>query len=130
MVIFKKEVLEDIIKHAKEVFPIEACGYIGGIDNKFLVNFRMKNIDNKPDYFSFDVNEQFQVLKKTRSMGLKILGVYHSHPYSEAVMSSEDIRLAYDESIYYILFSLLNGIDVKVYKVKDGKTSLVEFILE
>lgn len=118
----KKSIYYEIIKHAKEDFPIEACGYFAGKDGEITEVFRMKNVDNSPEHFSFDPEEQFKVYKMSRKLGLKVLGVYHSHPYTPARMSEEDIKLAYDETLIYAIVSLANKEPViKLFKVINGK---------
>ena len=120
MLLINKDVYDEIIAHAKADFPIEACGYLAGNDNTISHSFRLKNIDNSPEHFSFDPEEQFATYKKARNLGLKIIGVYHSHPYTPARMSEEDIKLAYDESLYYAIVSLAEKKPVlKIFKVND-----------
>lgn len=124
----KKSVYDEIVKHAKEAFPVEACGYFAGKDGEITEVFRMKNVDNSSEHFSFDPEEQFKIYKKVRNMGLKILGVYHSHPYTPARMSEEDIKLAYDETISYAIVSLANKEPVmKIFKVINGKPDEIEY---
>jgi proteasome lid subunit RPN8/RPN11 len=65
----------------------------------------MTNVDHSPEHFSFDPKEQFQAVKRARSLGLELVGVYHSHPATPARMSNEDIRLANDVSLRYLIYS-------------------------
>ncbi len=99
----KKFIIDEIKEHGLKDAPIEACGYLAGIkrDNIILKSIKMKNVDNSPEHFSFDVKEQFAVMKNLRNEGLEILGVYHTHPITAARMSEEDIRLANDINLIY-----------------------------
>ena len=53
-----------------------------------------------------DPKEQFAAIKDMRGLGLKLRGVYHSHPATSARPSAEDIRLAHDPDIMYVIVSL------------------------
>lgn len=121
MIRVRKEVLEHLIAHARKELPIEACGYLAGSNGTVTVHYEMRNIDNSPEHFSFDVQEQFAVMKDVRSKGLTILAVYHSHPATPARPSPEDIKLAADPDISYMIVSLAGGNDeIKSYKIRNG----------
>ena len=49
----------------------------------------------------------------------RIVGVYHSHPASPARLSQEDVRLANDPQLYYVIISLLNPVEpvLKAFRV-------------
>ena len=82
----------------------------------------MTNVDNSPEHFSFSPDEQFEVLKNARGRGLRILASYHSHPASPARPSKEDIRLAYDPKLIYVIISLAGGAtDVKAFRITGGR---------
>ncbi len=123
----KKEVLADIIKEARNAAPIEACGYLGGVDSQITTIYPLTNIDKSEEHFSFDPKEQFATVKSSREKGEKILAVYHSHPASPARPSVEDIKLAYDPNIFYIIASLNNNEEVvKGFWIKNGEVSIEE----
>lgn len=54
-----------------------------------------------------DPKEQFAAVKDIRSKGRELLGNFHSHPESPSRPSEEDIRLAYDSKIHYLILSLM-----------------------
>ena len=57
----------------------------------------------------------------SREMGIDLIAVYHSHPKSPARMSKEDIKLAYDPNVSYVIVSLMNNSeDIKSFTIKDG----------
>ena len=121
-----KEIADKIIAHAKSELPNEACGYLAGKDGVVTVHFELTNIDHSPEHFSFDPAEQFDVIKKTRAEGLEILANYHSHPATPARPSEEDIRLAFDPSINYVIISLAEVEPViKAFKIKDNNVELI-----
>ncbi len=115
-----KTVVGKIINHALRDFPIEACGYLAGKNNNIIEIYPMKNADQTQTHYSFDVQEQFAVLKEARKKGLELKAVYHSHPHTPARMSVEDIRLAYDPDIIHLIYSVKDN-DLKAFKIEDNK---------
>jgi proteasome lid subunit RPN8/RPN11 len=104
-----KGILETIYKQAEEEAPLEACGYLAGKEGVVTTRYPMTNVDQSEIHYSFDPEEQFRVIKTVRDSGLEIIAAYHSHPESPARPSEEDIRLAHDFSIIYVIVSLENS---------------------
>lgn len=112
----------DLIAHAREGFPLEVCGILGGRDGVVERVFRMTNIDASNEHFTMEPREQFAVVKELRAQGLEMLAVYHSHPESPARPSEEDIRLALTPGISHVIVSLLVTAQpvVKSFKIAAG----------
>jgi proteasome lid subunit RPN8/RPN11 len=122
-----QEVVKDMIEHAKKDTPIEACGYLAGKNSIITKSYRMVNIDNSPEHFSFDPKEQFDVVRQARSEGLEIIANYHSHPVTPARPSQEDIDLAYDPDLSYVIISLAGSSeDIKSFSIKDSEVKMQE----
>jgi proteasome lid subunit RPN8/RPN11 len=121
-------IVDAIIQQAYDELPDETCGLLAGIDGVVKKRFPMENTDHSPEHFSFDPKEQFRVLKEARAEGLKIIANYHSHPSSPARPSEEDIRLAFDPQIFYLIVSLAGETPVlKAFaKAGDGSMQPVE----
>ena len=120
----KKDIIENIIKHARSGAPLEVCGYLAGQNGAITRHYELTNIDHSDEHFSFDPKEQFAAVKDARANGLEVSAVYHSHPATPARPSREDIRLAYDPNISYVIVSLVGGAeDVKSFKIKDSKAT-------
>jgi len=115
-------IINQLFDHARQGLPEEVCGYLAGSGREVSVHFPMTNIDHSPDHFSFDPAEQFRVVRAARNAGLEILGNYHSHPSSAARPSEEDIRLAYDPDISYVIVSLAaEQPDIKSFRIRNGE---------
>lgn len=96
--------------HALQGLTNEACGLIGGTAENGQRIVRsvhlLANIDNSPEHFSMDPQEQFSAVKEMRKNSWVLLGNFHSHPTSPARPSDEDKRLAFDPAMSYLILSL------------------------
>lgn len=112
MLILKQEDYQKILEHARTGLPNEACGLLGGYtkeDGSQVITdvYLLRNMDESREHFSMDPKEQFAAIKDIRSKGRELLGNFHSHPESPSRPSEEDIRLAYDSKIHYLILSLM-----------------------
>jgi proteasome lid subunit RPN8/RPN11 len=122
MLVIKKSVLRQVIIHAEQKFPVEACGYLAGKEGVVDSHYELTNMDDREDHFSIDPYEQLRAIKAARACGRHLFAVYHSHPASAAYPSSEDVRLAYDPDIRYVIISLAaQNPDVKAFKIQAGE---------
>jgi len=127
MIRLSQQMKNDIIDQARLGLPEEICGYLAGTGSDVLKSFPLENIDHSHEHFSFDPSEQFQVVRQVRSEGLMILANYHSHPETPARPSKEDIRLAFDPNISYVIVSLANEIpDLKSFRISNGEVDKEE----
>ncbi|GHT11507.1 Mov34/MPN/PAD-1 family protein [Bacteroidia bacterium] len=127
MICIAQNIIDGIIAQARNELPNEACGLLVGNENEAVKQLPLTNIDHSNEHFSFDPREQFGVLKEARSLGLQIIANYHSHPESPARPSEEDIRLAFDPDIIYIILSLQEETPViKAFSIKNGNVEQIE----
>lgn len=121
MIHLPKHLQEFITELALKDDPIETCGYIAGTGNEVKEIYPMRNIDNSRIKYSFDPEQQFQVVKDARKKKLSLIGVYHSHPTSHARMSKRDLEFVRDPEMFYVIISIMSKVpDIKAFKVIDG----------
>ncbi|QGN31533.1 Mov34/MPN/PAD-1 family protein [Microlunatus sp. Gsoil 973] len=131
--------VDEMIAHAREDHPDEACGVIvgpeGSDDPARLV--RMTNADRSPTFFRFDPGEQLQLAKELDAADEEIIVVYHSHTATEAYPSRTDISYAAEPQAHYVLVSTAESgraegpVSVRSYRIVDGQVSEEELdILE
>ena len=126
-----QHIINDLFDHAKTGLPEEVCGYLAGSGREVTRQFRLTNIDHSNEHFSFDPAEQFKVVREVRKDGLEILANYHSHPETPARPSQEDIRLAFDPNISYVIVSLADKLpDIKSFRIKEGKVEKEEIQID
>ncbi len=119
-----------IIHLAREGFPLEVCGILGGLDGEVSIHFPMTNLDASSEHFTLDPKEQFRVIKELRASKLEMAAVYHSHPASPARPSAEDIRLALTPDISHVIVSLAEQEPVlKSFRITNGVVEPEEVVV-
>ncbi len=117
---------DEIINYAKANLPEESCGLLGGTideegNRKIEKVYFLENIDHAEDHFTLDMKEQMQAIKDMRSLGLRPLGNWHSHPKTPARPSEEDLRLSFDSKASYLILSFMAEYPVlNSYHVEEG----------
>jgi [CysO sulfur-carrier protein]-S-L-cysteine hydrolase len=116
-----RNVQREIVEHAQAETPIEACGYLAARNGVAEQSIQLTNVDHSPEHFSLDPAEQFSAVRNIRRNGMQLRAVYHSHPASPARPSQEDIRLAFDAELSYIIVSLATSTPViKSFSIRDA----------
>jgi [CysO sulfur-carrier protein]-S-L-cysteine hydrolase len=124
-----RELVEEMVAHAREDLPNECCGMIGGRDGTATSVVRVENAAASALRYEMDPQGQFDALKAIEGAGEELLGIYHSHTRSAAYPSQTDVNqaAAWPEQVYVIV-SLENGEapDVKAYLLQDMRIAGVE----
>ena len=107
----EEKILTAMLQHGRREEPNEACGYLAAKNGVVGHHFELANIDAAPDHYTMDPAEQFAAIHRMREEGLQVAAVYHSHPETPARPSVEDIRLAHDPGMIYVIVSLMAGVD-------------------
>ncbi len=69
--------------------------------------------------------ELFRLIREMRSIGLELLGIYHSHPTGKNRPSSRDIERAYYPDAAYFVVSPLPGepLPVRAFSIHEGRVT-------
>lgn len=125
MALITREIIAAMVAHARQGAPIEVCGYLASRDGVVCHHFPMTNTDQEAEHFAMDPKEQFTVVRNARELGLRVCAVYHSHPVTPARPSAEDIRLAFDPTISYVIVSLAGDeATVRSFRIQKGDVQL------
>src|SRR6185503_614105 len=122
----KREILEAIVRQAKEEAPRECCGLLMGEDEIVTHHRPMKNVLESNVRYAMEPQALFQFFKDLRAANQKHLGIYHSHPASEAYPSETDVRESLYPNCAYFIVSLRNpgSPDVRAFRISDGVKEL------
>jgi len=113
-----RAMIEDMIAHAREDLPNEACGVILGKDGVAQALHRARNAEASPYRYVIHPEDLLRFHRLVDEKDWQFLVIYHSHVASEAHPSPTDVRMslwpgtnppidAYPDA-HYVLVSLAN----------------------
>ena len=113
--------LEEVLVHAREEYPRECCGLLGGRGEVTMV-YRGRNLAGGEAEYHLDPGEQIRLFNLLEREGLDLRGIYHSHPHWPARPSAVDIERAF-YPIPYLIVALLDPRrpEVRAWRIEDGQ---------
>jgi len=109
---------DKLITHAIDQQPNESCAMLLGekIDDAWNVKevFLTENIDKSQTNFTISPEELLKGYQLAAKMHSELVGVFHSHPNSDAIPSSTDKKFMQNNPVPWIIFSGVNN-DLKAY---------------
>jgi proteasome lid subunit RPN8/RPN11 len=122
-------VLDAVAAHARAEAPAECCGMLIGIGASIAEAVPAKNLAGNPARFLIDPKDHIDAMRTARGRGLEVLGFYHSHPHSPAWPSPTDVaEAAYPDAVYLIV-SLGNGVDARLFQIARGSAIELPLVL-
>ncbi len=98
-----------LIDHAKRCSPAESCALLFGKEesNTSTVSevFLTRNTENSPVNFTISNEELLQGYQEAERKDLDVIGIFHSHPHSEAIPSSTDKKFMNINPVVWMIFS-------------------------
>ena len=108
---------DTLVAHAIEQQPSESCAMLLGkkVGDTWNVKevFLTQNIDNSQTNFTISPEELLKGYQLAEKMNLELVGVFHSHPNSNATPSDTDRKFMQNNPVPWIIFSgVTNGLKV------------------
>jgi proteasome lid subunit RPN8/RPN11 len=126
-----RQLLDDVIAHAREDAPNECCGMIASSSGEAVAVHRARNTAASPFRYEMDGMEQYRIQTEIEDAGLELGAIYHSHTRSAPEPSQTDINLAfYPEALYVIVGLKSPEPDVRAWRIVDGQVSEAELEIE
>ena len=115
----------EMIAHANEEYPNEACGILAGTEDAALRSYQITNTAKSPYRYLMDPQEFLNAELDAERSGWDLLAFYHSHTHSPAYPSTTDVRMALQSGwldIFYVLVSLDQsaGPQLRVFHIEDA----------
>ena len=115
---------DEIIAHAREEYPNEACGILAGTEGVVNQSYRITNTAKSPFRYLMDPQEFLNAELDAERRGWDLLAFYHSHTHSPAYPSTTDVRMALQSGwldIFYVLVSLEESADpqLRAFHIED-----------
>jgi proteasome lid subunit RPN8/RPN11 len=102
----QKQVLTE---HARKHAPNESCALLFGKEepNSYTIKevFLASNTDNSPINFTISNEELLKGYQEAEQKKLDVVGIFHSHPHSEAIPSATDRKFMEINPVVWIIFS-------------------------
>ena len=122
-----RELLDDVIAHARADAPNECCGMIASRDGEAVSVHRARNAAASPLRYEIDGKEQYAIQSEIEDAGLDLGAIYHSHTRSAPLPSQTDINLAFYPESLYVIVGLQDGEpDVRAWRIVGGQVSEAE----
>ena len=107
MLRISQELVDAIVRHARQDHPDEACGVIAGQSGsdspqRFIP---MLNAARSPNFYEFDSMDLLKLYREMDDRDEEPVVIYHSHTHTEAYPSRTDIAYASEPNAHYVLVS-------------------------
>jgi [CysO sulfur-carrier protein]-S-L-cysteine hydrolase len=89
-----RQLIEEMVAHAREDLPNECCGLVSGKGDSALAVHRVANEEASPLRYRMQGQGQYDAEQAIDKAGEEVLAAYHSHTRSRAYPSQTDVNLA------------------------------------
>ena len=137
MIIFSEIQLTAMREQAKKAYPEECCGLIAGwVDGDMVWVTEVEPSPNiaaadRRRRFEVDPQIRFDLMRRLRGTGNRIVGHYHSHPDEAAVPSDQDLALALEPELIWVLVGTKKDMvsEVRAYRLNRNAVEFLEIPL-
>ena len=127
MLQIRRDLVDEIVAHARRDHPDEACGVIAGPDGsdrpeRFIP---MLNAARSPTFYEFDSGDLLKLYKEMDANDEAPVVIYHSHTATEAYPSRTDVSYASEPYAHYVLVSTRDPEqhELRSYRIVAGEVS-------
>jgi len=130
--VLERKYADEIIAQAREEAPNECCGVLAGRDGRVEKLFRAVNAEKSPYRYNVDPHDLLRIYRECDAKDWDFLGIYHSHPHTEAYPSPTDVRLAAWPESTYVIVSLADPKNpiLRAFRIQDDRISEEELTIE
>lgn len=122
-----KGVVDKLVDHALREAPKEACGVLGGVENRVTDVWACRNVSSFPETcYEIAPEDLLRALEEIKAKGLEVLGFYHSHPVGLSRPSGIDEKRATWPGYSYVIVSLSKPPAITSWKWIDGEGRFVK----
>ncbi len=120
------EVLDEMIVHALDGYPLEACGLLVGSvsddgNSRVVRLVRSPNLAGSALVYTIDPKVHLRAERDADDEGLAVVGVMHSHTHTDPFPSPTDVSSAPDPTWQYVIVSLRDASPaLRSYRIVDG----------
>ncbi len=100
-----KKILSEYSENQK---PNESCAILFGKGNLISDIFLTENIEKSPMNFTISNEQLIEAYKTAEEKGIEIIGIFHSHPNSDAFPSNTDEKFMQSNPVAWVIYSGIN----------------------
>lgn len=98
-----------LINHSNNEKPNESCAILFGSVKEQVASvkevFLAKNIEESPVNFTISNEQLIEIYKTAEDRKTDVVGIFHSHPNSEAYPSSTDKKFMQSNPVVWVIYS-------------------------
>jgi [CysO sulfur-carrier protein]-S-L-cysteine hydrolase len=126
-----RELIDEIVAHAREDAPNECCGMIAADNGRAVRVYPAENVQASPLRYEIDPREIHRVIEEIEGSGWTLGAIYHSHTRSAPYPSQTDINLAFHPDAIYLIVGLAGDApELRAYRIVDGRVDDAELVIE
>ena len=118
-----KKILSEYSENQK---PNESCAILFGKNDIVSDLFLTENIEESPVNFTISNDQLIEGYKIAEQKGLDVIGIFHSHPDSDAFPSNTDKKFMESNPVVWIIYSGIN----KNFKAYILESDIIEIPIE
>jgi [CysO sulfur-carrier protein]-S-L-cysteine hydrolase len=127
----RRQLLEEILAHAREEAPLECCGMVAARDGEAVRVYRAVNAAASPMRYEIEPHDQYRIEMDIEDSGCELGAIYHSHTGSAPYPSQTDVNLAFHPHALYVIVGVAGEEpEVRAYRIEDGEISEGELTVE
>ncbi|SEO52716.1 Mov34/MPN/PAD-1 family protein [Amycolatopsis saalfeldensis] len=125
MLRIRRELVDEIVAHARRDHPDEACGVIAGAEGSDVPErfIPMLNAARSPTFYEFDSGDLLKLYREMDANDEVPVVIYHSHTATEAYPSRTDANIAAEPEAHYVLVSTRDpdSHEFRSYRIVDAE---------
>lgn len=127
-IIITKSQKKILANYADNEKPNESCAILfGSVKDKVTTVkdvFLAKNIEESPINFTISNEQLIKIYKTAEERKTEVVGIFHSHPDSEAYPSSTDRKFMHSNPVVWVIYSGISN-DFKAYVLESDVSEIV-----
>jgi proteasome lid subunit RPN8/RPN11 len=125
MLVFERAAFAEMIGHAYDGYPLEACGLLAGDPDDGTITgcYPCRNAAASSRVFRIDDDDYRRSEDDADRRGLSLLAIFHSHTHTEPYPSPTDVEVAEGLGPWFrwVIVSLKRDApEVRSYRIADG----------
>jgi proteasome lid subunit RPN8/RPN11 len=126
-----RELVDEIVAHAREEAPNECCGMVAAQDARAVRVYRATNAAASPLRYEIEPRDQYRIEMAIEDAGMELGAIYHSHTRSAPYPSQTDVNLAFHPHALYLIVGLAGDEpELRAFRIVDGRVDEAELEIE